>query len=1232
MPQELVAGLRVLNSRYRLIRRLSDNGHDPNCETWLARNEDETSFLLKAWVTGDNPDLVLRAAWDSELRVLYRASSSAGAGDTLLIVREGQFDRVTGAFVLLSEGPGYETLPSQLAERSSCEWLALQRLRQDVETRRDLWRGLRRIAQGVRALHTQQIIHRNVSPESVYLDASEGPATMRLGSFEWSVRVGSGAYATQGPGWSAPPEVANGSSGYTFSTDWYGFGMLLARTFIHAEGWATLVPLARSLAVSRELATTSQLSMRERDFIRRLVDAEPANRLSYSDEILREIDEILIALAAQGSGREKMPLHLVVAASNNSLVEALWKCGFRPNPEDPHQPYSHLDPRHVDNLKKFLREEVKEDGLLFGMGRPDRCILKTRRTTLMLRPYNNDESGPTWDFAHISHQPGAFVEGHPLRLSRMSLRVITPREVRPLRGQPLRSWEQVIPKVDQVSPLDRDLAKFHDFLRCTNQLELLIRDAEICAYEIVSRPASSSSATECIVIRETPRDQRPPADFSKISGGLAEMLQRVLDTKAANKGVGLDNKVFLTVSDSLMVRVDKDLDPWTIQRIDDEDGKESTVTLEREFMPGQSLPPTRGFIRTYGQYAQITLIRRRTDAIERLQEHSYLLRALAQPGQVFMDTNERAGTLQLDETKLDDSKRAVIEDLLRVRPIYALQGPPGTGKTTLVAHLVKEILDDDPVAQILVTAPGHGAVDVLRAKVRDEVFKGLDDIHRPLAVRLGRDRDESVPRDGSVAAETLKLLQAIAERFERTPPASETQRHWTLLIHRLLATATAKGDASRSPEEGERAQRVLADVKELVKRSASITYCTTSAYDLEELASGNHSFDWSIVEEAGKTHGFDLALPLQAGHRWLLLGDQYQLPPYRLSDYRKGIADLDGAVAALQKLPSRGLVDNDWTNRWSRYTTDERKDFQKYCEDRLETFKDLFDRLKYGIFGEARMTVKEPIGAATGRLAVQYRMHPAIGNLISRAFYPDFGGIENATEDPQSGHPKPEILHHIRSHLDLIGKAICWIDLDFCQRNPECRERGPKDNSPKYTNPEEVRVIRAFLGSLDPTDLEGQDLAVLSPYGAQVSELHGALAPIRRKGELTFKQSIQKVAKAGGPDGPCAHTVDSFQGNEADLVVVSLVRNNTSTLGEGLGFLKEDPPRFNVMLSRAQKLLVLVGSWEFFCKQVSLVNPNDETDRLRSVRIAIDEIAKCMNEGSAVRIPASKILALESRP
>jgi len=53
-----------------------------------------------------------------------------------------------------------------------------------------------------------------------------------------------------------------------------------------------------------------------------------------------------------------------------------------------------------------------------------------------------------------------------------------------------------------------------------------------------------------------------------------------------------------------------------------------------------------------------------------------------------------------------------------------------------------------PVAQVLITAQAHGAVDVLRAKVR-EAFQDIPEERMPLAVRLGLASNELVSDDGT---------------------------------------------------------------------------------------------------------------------------------------------------------------------------------------------------------------------------------------------------------------------------------------------------------------------------------------------------------------------------------------------------------------------------------------------------------------------------------------------------
>jgi len=72
---------------------------------------------------------------------------------------------------------------------------------------------------------------------------------------------------------------------------------------------------------------------------------------------------------------------------------------------------------------------------------------------------------------------------------------------------------------------------------------------------------------------------------------------------------------------------------------------------------------------------------------------------------------------------------------------------------------------------------------------------------------------------------------------------------------------------------------------------------------------------------------------------------------------------------------------------------------------------------------------------------------------------------------------------------------------------------------------------------------------------------------------LICSDTLQEERRAGRP-AVRASTVDNFQGEEARVVIVSLVRSNPSG---AIGFLKE-PQRVNVLLSRARDALILLGN------------------------------------------------------
>ncbi len=90
-----------------------------------------------------------------------------------------------------------------------------------------------------------------------------------------------------------------------------------------------------------------------------------------------------------------------------------------------------------------------------------------------------------------------------------------------------------------------------------------------------------------------------------------------------------------------------------------------------------------------------------------------------------------------------------------------------------------------------------------------------------------------------------------------------------------------------------------------------------------------------------------------------------------------------------------------------------------------------------------------------------------------------------------------------------------------------------------------------------------------------------------------------------------------------------MVRNNRllsqDGLPNGLGFLKE-VKRLNVMLSRAEKMLVLVGCWQFFEWYLQGVNIDNPSDSQREWKNILQMLTEAFDDGRAIKIPYSEIV------
>lgn len=164
-------------------------------------------------------------------------------------------------------------------------------------------------------------------------------------------------------------------------------------------------------------------------------------------------------------------------------------------------------------------------------------------------------------------------------------------------------------------------------------------------------------------------------------------------------------------------------------------------------------------------------------------------------------------------------------------------------------------------------------------------------------------------------------------------------------------------------------------------------------------------------------------------------------------------------------------------------------------------------------------------------LRVQYRMNEKIMQFSNAQFYDGqleaFEGVKHRT-------------------IEASPEVVEWIDTAGCGYNEESGE-----NNESLVNKEEAALIKRHLQTwihLSPKT----DIAVISPYRAQVEWLEAEL------------KEFENVV---------VNTVDSFQGQEREVVYISLVRSNEN--GD-IGFLK-DYRRMNVAMTRAMKKLVIVG-------------------------------------------------------
>lgn len=282
-----------------------------------------------------------------------------------------------------------------------------------------------------------------------------------------------------------------------------------------------------------------------------------------------------------------------------------------------------------------------------------------------------------------------------------------------------------------------------------------------------------------------------------------------------------------------------------------------------------------------------------------------------------------------------------------------------------------------------------------------------------------------------------------------------------------------------------------------------------------------NKYDYVIIDEAARANPLDIMIPMMMGVKVILIGDHKQLPHY---------------------------IESNFVGKFKN----EKDKYSEFDESLLtkSLFQIIYENLELA-YKEGRIKYKRTI-----RIDEQHRMHPVIGNFISEAFYD--GGITNGEKT----------VNHINDYHVFDNKNVVWVNVPLYAGFEE------KSGDSSLERESEVNKIIDIVKELVKKNPNRKlDLGIISYYKGQVNLLRSRL-----------KESFPEGLFTNRIDEMC-NTVDSYQGKEFDIVIISGVRcNNYVTPAKSLGFIQYSPSRINVSLSRAKKLLIVVADADTYRK------------------------------------------------
>jgi hypothetical protein len=546
-----------------------------------------------------------------------------------------------------------------------------------------------------------------------------------------------------------------------------------------------------------------------------------------------------------------------------------------------------------------------------------------------------------------------------------------------------------------------------------------------------------------------------------------------------------------------------------------------------------------------------------------------LLKVLSYPDNPNNDFTDDELKSRIKEVKIDclndrlnDKQIEAIAKSTLASALFLIQGPPGTGKSTAISEIIWQhiIREESDNYKILVTSETNLAVDnainkltsktnMLLKPIRFGSSSSVDYEGQRFLFSNLKDWSSNIRTEGFTKENVLdNWIKQVVIRAKETN--DDLIGLWTDYLTKkdsLIRSSFYQSYLKHCNVIGSTSGTI--GTKSSTNRDTTFYKAYKDVTGLEEI-----NFDLIIQDESSKSTPPELLLPCLYTTKAIIIGDHRQLPP--MLNTNEFIEEFQQVLKQVDKSKHSQI------NESIKFIKTHRKDFD------VSFFEKLFLKLDK---------------KAKSSFNVQYRMHPSINNTINQFYKEDEGLFCGLNEDSVDDENLSNVSSRYLGQKLFNGVKVVWVDTD----SPEILVGTSR------VNPTEVDIVTKIISKLSKDegylnfknywkDDDEKEIGVITFYGAQ-------------------KQLLQKAIPS---NMDCRiSVVDRFQGMERNIIICSLVRSNKIAESEtsieetfidnkgdfSLGF-AQSPNRLNVALSRAKRLLIIVGNSEHFSQKEIYTN------------------------------------------